>query len=135
MGKRVLIIDHDVERLEAIKQLLSARGYDVITARNGSLGLDAFRACAPDIVLTEILMPEMDGIEVLLEIKRANSRAKVIAMTDGAGKLNGEYILNMAGRLGADGALSKPFVGNQLLEAIETVLSEENLRPQEEPGN
>ncbi len=131
MSARVLIIDHDVERLEAVKQLLSARGYDVTTAHSGSLGLDAFRASEPDIVLTEILMPEMDGLEVLLEIKRANSHAKVIAMTDGAGKLSGAYILDVAGRLGADSVLSKPFAGDQLLEAIETVLSDQARAPDE----
>ena len=80
-----------------------------------------FAKHAPAVVLIEILMPEKDGIECLLEIKRANPDAKVIAMS-GGGVLERDYILEVAKKLGADAVLAKPFTQQELGAVIEAAL-------------
>jgi DNA-binding NarL/FixJ family response regulator len=82
----------------------------------------SFALCSPDIVLTELVMPEKDGIELLLEIKRTAPQTKVIAMSGGGGILTSEFVLQLARRLGADGIVSKPIDGQRLLEVIDATL-------------
>src|SRR5581483_6000106 len=80
-------------------------------------------ACHPDIVLTELVMPERDGIELLREIKRGTPQTKVIAMSGGGNCLPAEFVLHLARKLGADATVSKPIDATRLLETIEKVLS------------
>src|SRR5579859_7022789 len=77
----------------------------------------------PDIVLTELVMPEKDGIELLREIKRNSPQTKVIAMSGGGDLLTTEFVLYPARRLGADGTVAKPVDAGLLLEAVKTALS------------
>ncbi|MBU1611538.1 MAG: response regulator [Proteobacteria bacterium] len=79
--KKILVIDDEKPTLKLFRLLLDAFGYDTITAENGKEGLEAFAAERPDIILTDIKMPIMDGIEVLENIKKMNPRAEVIIIT------------------------------------------------------
>jgi anti-anti-sigma factor len=81
MNKRILVIDDEKPTLKIFRMLLSAYGYEVHTAENGQEGLAAFEAVRPDIVLTDIKMPIMDGIEVLKSIKRISPYAEVVVIT------------------------------------------------------
>ena len=81
------------------------------------------RDFAPDLVLTEILMPEKDGIECLLEIKRNRRDTKVLAMSGGKGALKCDFVLHLAARLGADAVLAKPFTHRLLAYAVRAVLA------------
>lgn len=81
MNKRILVIDDEKPTLRIFRLLLSAYGYEVFTAENGQEGLEVFEAERPDIVLTDIKMPIMDGIEVLKNIKRLNPYAEVVVIT------------------------------------------------------
>jgi DNA-binding NarL/FixJ family response regulator len=119
----ILIIDMDAETLKACEQILSSRKATTVTTCDSRAAMREFSACNPDIVLTEMVMPERDGIEVLREIKRAAPQTKVIAMSGGGGFLPTEFVLHVARRLGADGIVSKPVDASRLLEAIEAVLS------------
>jgi len=118
----ILIIDMDAETLTACRELLSLRKATTVTTCNSWRAMREFYACNPDIVLTEVVMPERDGIELLLEIKREAPRTKVIAMSGGCASLPTEFVLHLARRLGADGTISKPVDATRLLKAIETVL-------------
>ena len=119
----ILIIDMDVDTLKTCKQHLSSRKETTVTTCDSRAAMREFGACDPDLVLTELVMPERDGIELLLEIKRAAPRTKVIAMSGGGASLPTEFVLHLASRLGADGTVSKPVDAARLLEAIEKVLS------------
>lgn len=81
MNKRILVIDDERPTLHIFRLLLSAYGYEVFTAENGRAGLELFEAERPDIVLTDIKMPIMDGIEVLKSIKRITPYAEVVVIT------------------------------------------------------
>ena len=119
----ILIIDTDPETLTACRDLLSLRKAITVTTCDSWTAMREFYACSPDIVLTEVVMPGRDGIELLLEIKREAPRTKVIAMSGGCASLSAEFVLHLAHRLGADGTISKPVDANRLLKAVETVLS------------
>ncbi|MGE4291541.1 MAG: response regulator [Desulfovibrio sp.] len=81
MNKRILVIDDEKPTLRIFRLLLSAYGYEVHTAENGQEGLEVFETVRPDIVLTDIKMPIMDGIEVLKNIKRISPYAEVVVIT------------------------------------------------------
>jgi FixJ family two-component response regulator len=81
MNKRILVIDDEKPTLRIFRLLLSAYGYEVHTAENGQEGLEVFESVRPDIVLTDIKMPIMDGIEVLKNIKRISPYAEVVVIT------------------------------------------------------
>lgn len=118
----ILIIDMDAETLDTCEALLSSRKATTVTTCDSRGAMRKLHACNPDIVITELVMPERDGIELLLDIKRAAPRTKVIAMSGGSASLPTEFILHLAHRLGADGTISKPVDATRLFKAIETAL-------------
>ena len=118
---RILIIDCDVESLKSLRRVLVAMGQDTLASCDGRRGLDMIREAAPQVVLTEVLMPDLDGIEIIREIKRVSPSTKVIAMSSGSSAMNREYALYLAARVGADAQLPKPFTTAQLLAAIGTI--------------
>ena len=119
---RILIIEDNAALLPVLAELLTASGHTVRTASNGAEGLIQFRAEAPDLVLTDIVMPEQDGVGVLLALRKVKPRPKIIAMSGGTTR-SSQY-LQMAAGLGARRVLEKPFTNAVLLQAINEVLAE-----------
>ncbi|MEQ8266941.1 MAG: response regulator [Parvibaculum sp.] len=119
----ILIVDMDADTLETCKEHLSSRKATTVTTCDSEAAMREFGACNPDIVLTELVMPERDGIELLLEIKRTSPQTKVIAMSQGSASLPSDFVFHLASRLGADGTVSKPVDATRLLEAVEKVLA------------
>ena len=111
----ILVIDD----LESIRKLLrftlEGVGHEVLEAANGRLGLAHFQKHAVDLVITDIAMPEMNGLELILELTRRFINVKVIAMS---GAPEGEQGLNKATLLGARQTLQKPFNREELLRAV-----------------
>jgi CheY-like chemotaxis protein len=122
MTARILLIEDDPDALLAIEILLSHLGYAVETARNGREGLKMFRANAPDLVLTDIIMPEAEGIETIIAMRQLQPDTKIVAMS-GGGPMNRESLLDMTVKLGATESLAKPFDDDQLAQVIERSLA------------
>jgi CheY-like chemotaxis protein len=122
MNARILLIEDDPDALLAIEILLSHLGYSVETARNGREGLRKFRTNAPDLVLTDIIMPEVEGIETIIAMRQLRPDAKIVAMS-GGGPMNRESLLDMTLKLGATDSLAKPFDDDQLARVIERLLA------------
>jgi two-component system chemotaxis response regulator CheY len=122
MTARILLIEDDPDALLAIEILLSHLGYKVETARNGREGLKMFRANAPDLVLTDIIMPEVEGIETIIAMRQLRPDTKIVAMS-GGGPMNRESLLDMTVKLGATESLAKPFDDDQLAQVIERSLA------------
>src|SRR5690348_15772000 len=77
----VLVIDDEAVVRQSLETLLETYGFQVALARDGAQGLAAFRRIAPDLVLTDIVMPNQDGIETILTMRRERPAAKIIAMS------------------------------------------------------
>jgi DNA-binding response OmpR family regulator len=102
----VLLIDDDPDFLDSLILLLETHGFRVLTARNGALGLQMFRAHSPAVVVTDIMMPEEDGIGLMLQMRRERRDVKIIAIS-GGGKVDKSDYLVIAQKLGADAAFEK----------------------------
>jgi DNA-binding response OmpR family regulator len=111
---RVLLIDDDQALLGLMAQAFTAAGYITRTAENGRKGLLALDSYRPDLVVTDIVMPEMEGIGAILQIKRRPRPPKIIAIS-GAGPGGRRDYLSWAKHLGADEVLAKPFRMSQIL--------------------
>ena len=80
---RILIIDNDVQILNMLRQTLEREGYDVLKASNGKQGIRLHREEPVDLIITDIIMPEKEGIETILELKRDYPDVKIIAISGG----------------------------------------------------
>jgi DNA-binding response OmpR family regulator len=117
---RILVIDDDENLLSTIGQALTINGHSVVTANNGVRGEKLFRAEPFDVIITDIVMPEREGVEMIIVLRREFPHIPVIAMT-GMGKRSALY-LGLATRLGARRVLAKPFSIEALIEAVASVL-------------
>ena len=118
---RILVIDDDNHIRETVRRVLEARGHNVRVVEDGADGIDSIAESAPDLVITDIFMPGQDGIETLVELRKAFPKLKVIVMSggDSSGVMN---LLEDAKLLGANRTLPKPFKPEELMEAVDTVL-------------
>ena len=118
---RILVIDDEQLLRSTVVTILTRAGFSVEDASDGEAGIAMFHKNPPDIVLTDIFMPNRDGIEIIKELKRSSPRTKIIAMT-GGGHLRMMEIAAAAQVLGAGHVLDKPFDSESLLAAINAVL-------------
>jgi len=114
-----LIVDDDPYIREELRDALAAWGYAVVEAANGKEALKAVGKAVPDIVVTDLMMPEMDGIELILKLRAAHPTLRIIALSGGdAGGYMG--YLDAAGKLGANQTVSKPVDFAALRKAIQS---------------
>jgi DNA-binding NtrC family response regulator len=114
---KILVIDDDVIVRETIVQILEDGGYQVLSAEDGKRGMAAFRAERPDLVITDIIMPEQEGIQTITEIRGVKPDAKIIAIS-GGGRIGNTDFLKIARHLGAFDAIAKPFDPDDLLSRV-----------------
>ncbi len=120
---RVLLVDDDSIVLDTLTQILEAAGYDVQPANGGAQGLQSYQARRPDVVITDVIMPEMDGIEFIQRLRDIDPGAKIIAISGGSGR---GYFENLEAvrRLTPVAILPKPFAKATLLSLIERCVNE-----------
>ena len=109
-------------------RLLGAAGYDVQAAEDGYQGVVCYRQQRSDLVITDIMMPESDGLQAISALRRDDPEVKIIAMS-GGGRMAAVDCLDIAQRMGASRILAKPFTGAELLNAVADVLAD-----RDEPG-
>jgi DNA-binding response OmpR family regulator len=102
-------------------RILERSGYEVSTALDGREGIRIFENVHIDLILTDIYMPDMDGLGVLLKLKTVDSNVKIIAMSGGSKRLGQEF-LNFTKDFGAHFAIKKPFSNDEILLAIKSLL-------------
>lgn len=117
----MVVDDDDMIRL-TVRNILSAVGHVVIEAANGLEALKILAMKRPALIITDILMPEKEGIETILEIRRIFADIKIIAVS-GGGRAHQMEFLDFAKQAGADRILPKPFSGQQLIAAINDLIS------------
>jgi CheY-like chemotaxis protein len=114
---RLLLIDDDPALCRALRLSLGQAGYTVIEAENGRQGLNAVAAQPPDLVITDIVMAETDGVEVICAIRKSFRDIPIIAIS-GGGRNAADYYLRLAKALGAAEVLMKPIDIEVLLAAV-----------------
>ncbi len=118
----IMIVEDQAEFREMLKEALSRRKYSIIEASDGKEAMLKFKASIVDLVVTDILMPEEDGLKVIMKLKEIKPGIKIIAISGGGKAGHGNY-LNLAKALGADDILSKPFSLSTLISRIEELLN------------
>ena len=126
MNTKILVIDDDPDLLKLMTHAFTRSGFEVFGAKDGGVGARLCREHRPHLVVTDILMPKREGIEIIVEMKRGPEPPKVIAIS-GGGQLASLDFLELALALGADQVLRKPFRMSALVALAWYTLGEEAL--------
>jgi CheY-like chemotaxis protein len=119
---RILVIDDDDEVRRTLVRMLESARHEVHQAADGETGIAVCNRILPQLVISDILMPEKEGIETIRDLKRAHPALKIVAIS-GGGQSGSMDFLEMARALGADEALQKPFRRAELLEVVSRLLA------------
>ncbi len=114
---RILIIEDDTQTRVMLRQMLTREGYEVVDAPDGKMGTRLYREEPTDLVITDLIMPEKEGIETIRELKQGYPDIKIIAIS-GGGRIEPEEYLCLAKKLGAERTFAKPIRREDLLGAI-----------------
>jgi DNA-binding response OmpR family regulator len=118
---KILVMDDEPSILLMIKKMLEKEGHQVDLALNGKQGMDLFEMNRPDLVITDIIMPEKEGLETILELRKKYPELKIIAIS-GGGRIGPEGYLPSAKYLGADMVFQKPLVQKEFIQAVTVLL-------------
>jgi DNA-binding NtrC family response regulator len=121
--KKILIIDDETHILLMLKKMLERAGYEIDLAANGNEGLYLFKSAPSDLVITDIIMPEKEGLETIREMKRMQPGLKIIAMS-GGGKISADNYLETAKIFGASKILEKPFTQQKMVSAVQELMGD-----------
>ena len=116
--KNRLLVDDEQSLLDALSRTLERAGYRVETALNGRLAMELLSAQATDLVITDLIMPEKEGIDLIMFLKSRQPNLPIIAIS-GGGRNAPENYLSIAKALGAKDTLAKPFLNSELLKVVE----------------
>lgn len=118
---RVLIIDDDEQIRVLLEQMMHWAGFDVMVAENGKVAMQLQSANPADLVITDLIMPEQEGLETISRLKRDYGGIKIIAIS-GGGRIGPEAYLPAALELGADKVFSKPFDVQEIVDTVREML-------------
>jgi len=120
--KRILVIDDDEQVRALVVEILGRAGYEVVEAENGAHGLKIYRERPTDLVLTDLIMPEKEGMETIVALRKEFPGVRIVAMSGGGRNCAGDY-LSVAAKLGAARTLAKPFSRQDVLDAVRDTLA------------
>ncbi|MBT6962198.1 MAG: response regulator [Rhodospirillaceae bacterium] len=125
----VLLVEDSPEVSLSVREILNGAGHSVDEATNGKEGLDKITSGTYDLVVSDIWMPEMDGIALLKEIRGAGKDVPVVVISGGAPNAPLTYTAPLASTFGANAVIYKPFEKEELLKTIDAVMSGETIAP------
>jgi len=117
------VIEDDDNVRRMLRLSLEGYGYEVMEAGNGRQGLALYMESPADLVLTDLVMPDKEGLETIIDLRKSNPKVKIIAMSGGSHSSAGEN-LNMARHFGAAALIAKPFETSKLVKTIASLLGE-----------
>jgi len=118
---RILVVDDEEIVRFTLRQMLEKEGHEVFEAANGQEALNCFEDSRVNLIITDIIMPEKEGIETIVELRRRRPDVKIIAVSGGGRTMTMDY-LEIAERLGADSALAKPLERQAVVGAVARAL-------------
>jgi two-component system chemotaxis response regulator CheY len=120
---RILLVDDDDLSRGAVHKMLERSGYSVQSTGQGSEAIVRYKTEKPDLVITDLIMPETDGLEIIQELRRLDPGVRILAIS-GGGRVDAEEYLAVARKFGAVEVLPKPFTGQELKLAVERALAD-----------
>jgi DNA-binding NtrC family response regulator len=120
---RILVIDDAADMRALLEQALQSAGHEVVLAADGREGMEQYRTKRPQLVITDLYMPNQAGLETIVQLHKESPGVQIIAM---CGKATAMPMLSAAERLGAVAVLQKPFATEELLAAVESALRSES---------
>ena len=120
---KIIVFDDEPSILNMIKKMLERAGHDVEVALNGKEGMALFKKFKPDMLITDIIMPEKEGLETIFELRKKHSDLKIIAIS-GGGRIGPDGYLPSAKLFGADVVFQKPLVQKEFMKAVSSLLNE-----------
>lgn len=118
---RILVIDDDRMVRETLKIILTAAGHEVSLANDGKEGLKALATVQPQLIITDILMPEKEGVETIQDLRQIVPNLPIIAIS-GGGRVGNMSFLKVAQHFGANRTFAKPFEPEEILGAVSDLL-------------
>ena len=118
---RVLVIDDDQQMRKLLRQVMEWAGYEVMEAEDGRAGMKMQQQVQADLVITDLIMPEQEGLETITALKNMYPAVRIIAIS-GGGRIGPEAYLPAAKELGADRVFSKPFDVKELAQTVKELL-------------
>lgn len=119
--KKILVIDDETPVRKMLTKLLEKNKYEVITAVDGKKGISLFNEHNPDLIITDLIMPEKEGLETIRELNKINPDVNIVAIS-GGGITDPKMYLDMALKFGAVRAFEKPIDNNLLLSTLKEIL-------------
>ena len=117
---KILLVDDDDLSRGTIHQMLERAGHAVTSTGSGSDALAIFRADKPELVVTDLIMPDTDGLELIQELRKLDTKVRILAIS-GGGRVNANEYLTVARKFGAAAILAKPFSNQELKDAISSL--------------
>lgn len=117
----ILVIDDDAQFLEMVRRVLETDGHHVLTDSNGAKGIKLAVNQTPDLVITDLIMPEKEGLETISELKNSHPNLPIMAIS-GGGSFSPDSYLKIAKAMGAQLTFSKPFDVKEFIDAINELL-------------
>lgn len=119
---RIIVVEDDALYRDLLQAVLLKEGYQVVLAGNGIEGMQAMRSHGADLVITDLFMPEQDGLQTIMQLKKEFPAVRVVAMTSGAAYLSLQNAQETATLLGADGFIAKPLNHGALLDLMGSLI-------------
>ncbi len=127
--KKILVIDDDTALLSMLDSLLTKRGFEVLTLNKPAKAQQSIMAWKPDLMICDMMMPDIDGIQVMLQVTQAkklgriHDNMKIVAMSGGGEKVSAAMYLKIARPAGANNVIFKPFGMDEIVDTINDTLS------------
>ena len=125
---KIYVFDDEESILMMLKKLLEREGHEIVTATNGKEGIELFEKGKPDLLITDIIMPEKEGLETILQLRKKFPDLKIIAIS-GGGRIGPDEYLPVAKLLGASAVFQKPLIPKEFLQTIANLLSKDKNPP------
>ena len=122
--KKILVIDDDIQGNQMVCRILKNAGYEVRSAFDGVEGIKLFMKERSDLVITDLFMPEKEGLETIMELRQADKEVRIMAITGGAPNMNMADLLDTAEMFGANALMAKPFHMETFLQRVKELLDE-----------
>ena len=119
---KILVIDDNDQFLEIIRECLENEGYEVLVASDGKIGVELYRENKPDLVITDVIMPEKDGAQVIFDLQKEFPGIKMIVYTGGGLGDAQAYLKSITAYSNVKYAFEKPFAMDELLGAVKEVV-------------